>query len=828
MPLHEMKKKVFIPLFVCVFFQLVAQKNKITQVSNAIVFDLIHTNLLITPDFSKQSLQGQAKLYVKPHFYPQSHIEVDAKELQIKEIAVNGKKKEFRVDSNKLIIDFGQTYTNKDTVEIQVIYSTSTQNTKKLPMDQRGFYFVNATKEIPTLTTQLWTQGETSSNSCWFPTLDSPNQKHTQEITLEVDEQFTTLSNGLLKSAIKLKNGKRRDTWVQSQPHAVYLTMIAVGEFEKVTDSPLRGTEISYYVEPKFAPYAKQIFGRTREMMTFFERLTGITYPWPKYAQLVARDFVTGAMENTSATIHGDFILKTPNQLVDNTDEGIIAHELFHHWFGNLVTCESWSHLPLNESFADYSEYLWYEYKYGKEAAEWIALNALDQYLQEAKEKQVPLIRFQYENENDMFDAHSYAKGGRILHLLRNEIGDEAFFMSMQIYLNRHAYQSTEIEDFRRVVEEVTGQDMRLFFNQWFFGKGHVQLVAKHEKIDNQLVVTLHQEMDSLNPVVFRIPVSIAWEENGIWKKTKITMQDSVHIVKIPVITNPKSVLIDPDHILVGTVNHEKKKEEIQFDVIHAPSFRTRLKALQALSFDESPEDYAVKSPLEDSVTRQLVMKATRDSFWKVRHQAVQLLFDYDGSEFLEVEKALQFVIKNDSNAYVRADAILAVKNFLNAQNDILFRQALKDTSMLVRGAALEAILINKPMDADSVIAPFLLQSDVNTFAAIVNYWISQGDTKHLTWISDQMNQFSSTELYPVMGLYSAYLVSVSESEQKSVIPQIKHWLLENPLIAVRYGAMQLAQNLAHLPEANQLIQQAVREEKDAFLQSVYSNLTSE
>ena len=142
-------------------------------------------------------------------------------------------------------------------------------------------------------------------------------------------------------------------------------------------------------------------------------------------------------------------------------------------------------------------------------------------------------------------------------------------------------------------------------------------------------------------------------------------MQDSVHIVKIPVITNPKSVLIDPDHILVGTVNHEKKKEEIQFDVIHAPSFRTRLKALQALSFDESPEDYAVKSPLEDSVTRQLVMKATRDSFWKVRHQAVQLLFDYDGSEFLEVEKALQFVIKNDSNAYVRADAILAVKNFL-------------------------------------------------------------------------------------------------------------------------------------------------------------------
>ncbi|MFN3782816.1 MAG: M1 family aminopeptidase [Spirosomataceae bacterium] len=821
-----MKNLLLTFTFVCVSFQLVAQK--IIRTSDPILFDLIHTNLFITPDFTKQSLQGNAKLFLKPHFYPQSRIEIDAKALQIQEVAVNGKKKEFSLNNDKLLISFGQTYTNKDTILVQIVYATSTLNTKRFPMDQRGFYFVNATKEVANLPAQLWTQGETSSNSCWFPTLDSPNQKHTHEITLEVDDRFTTLSNGLLKSAIKLKNGKRRDTWVQSQPHSVYLTMMAVGEFEKISDLPLRGTEISYYIEPKFAPYAKQIFGRTREMMAFFERITGVPYPWPKYAQLVARDFVTGAMENTSATIHGDFVLKNPHQLVDNSDDGIIAHELFHHWFGNLATCESWSHLPLNESFADYSEYLWHEYKYGKEEAEWVAFNALDQYLQEAKEKQVPLIRFEYSNENDMFDSHSYAKGGRILHLLRHEIGDEAFFMSMQIYLSRHAYQSTEIEDFRRVVEEVTGQDMRSFFDQWFFGKGHVQLVAKHEKIDNQLVVTLRQEIDSLNPVVFRIPVSIAWEENGTWKTTKTTMQDSVQVVKIPVINKPKSVVIDPDHLLIGTINHEKKKEEIQFDVLNAPSFRTRLNALQALSFDESPEDYAVKSPLEDSVTRQLVMQATRDLFWKVRHQAVQLLFDYDGSGFLEVEKALQFVIKNDSNAYVRADAILAVKNFLNAQNDILFRQALKDTSMLVRGAALEAILINKPMDADSVIAPFLLQSDVNTFAAIVNYWISQGDTKHLTWISDQMNQFSSTELYPVMGLYSAYLVSVSESEQKNVLPQIKRWLLENPLIAVRYGAMQLAQNLAHLPEANQMIQQAVQEEKDAFLQSVYSNLKSE
>lgn len=821
-----MKIKALILLVSCVVFPLAAQKS--IRTSDPIIFDLIHTNLYITPDFSKQSLQGRAKLYLKPHFYAQSRIELDAKALQIQEVAVNGKKKEFKVNQSKLSIDFGQQFANKDTIEVQIVYATSTQNTKSLPLDQRGFYFVNASKELPNLPSQLWTQGETSSNSCWFPTLDSPNQKHTQEITLEVDDRFTTLSNGLLKSSVKTKNGKRKDTWIQSQPHAVYLTMMAVGDFVKVTDAPLKGTEISYYIEPMYAPYAKQIFGRTREMMAFFERLTGVPYPWPKYAQLVARDFVSGAMENTSATIHGDFVLKNPNQLVDNSDDAIIAHELFHHWFGNLVTCESWSHLPLNESFADYSEYLWNEYKYGKEAAEWVAMNALEQYLEEAKEKQVPLIRFQYEDENDMFDSHSYAKGGRILHLLRNEIGDDAFFMSMQLYLSRHAYQSTEIEDFRRVVEEVTGQDMRAFFDQWFFGKGHVQLEVKHEKVDNQLVVTLHQEQDSIHSAVFQVPVHIAWEENGVWRKTVVRLQDSTHVVQIPVINMPKSVLIDPQHILVGTINHEKKKEEWQHDLLYAPSFRSRLEALKRLSFDDSPEDYAVKSPLEDSLTRQLVMQATRDSFWKVRHQAVQLLFDYDGPGFLDVEKALQYVIKNDSNAYVRADAILAVKNFLNAQNDILFRQALKDTSMLVRGAALEAILTNKPIDADTVIAPFLLQSDVNTFAAIVNYWISQGEKSQLKWISDQLNQFSSTEIYPVMGLYSAYLVSVSESEQKSVLPQIKRWLLESPLIAVRYGAMQLLQNLTDLPEAGPIIQQAIQEEKDAFLQSVYSNLKIE
>ena len=234
----------------------------------------------------------------------------------------------------------------------------------------KGLYFINSTGSDPNKPTQIWTQGETEANSCWFPTIDSPNQKTTQEIYMTVPDKFLTLSNGILKSQTKNSDGTRTDYWKMDQKHAPYLVFMGVGEYSVVKDS-WNNLEVNYYVEKEFESVARDIFGNTPEMMTFFSNLTGIPYPWDKYSQIVVRDYVSGAMENTTAVVHGEDAQQKRGQLIDKNEwEGTIAHELFHHWFGDLVTTESWANLTVNESFATYSVYLWLQHKYGQDAAD--------------------------------------------------------------------------------------------------------------------------------------------------------------------------------------------------------------------------------------------------------------------------------------------------------------------------------------------------------------------------------------------------------------------------------------------------------------------------
>ncbi|MEI9958386.1 MAG: M1 family aminopeptidase [Ferruginibacter sp.] len=249
-----------------------------------------------------------------------------------------------------------------------------------------------------------------------------------------------------------------------------------MGEYAIIKDK-YKNKEVSYYVEKEYAPYARQIFGNTPEMISFFSKATGVDFPWQKYAQITGRDYIFGAMENTSATLHEENSQQDARQLVDgNAWEDIIAHELFHQWFGDYVTTESWSNTTVNESFADYSETLWNEYKYGKEAGLATSYNDLKNYLGNPANADVDLVRFKYNKVFDVFDAVSYQKGGCILNMLRNYVGDSAFFKSLNLYLTTNKFKSGEAQNLRLAFEEVTGQDMNWFFNQWYYNHGHPKL----------------------------------------------------------------------------------------------------------------------------------------------------------------------------------------------------------------------------------------------------------------------------------------------------------------------------------------------------------------
>jgi aminopeptidase N len=218
-------------------------------------------------------------------------------------------------------------------------------------------------------------------------------------------------------------------------PHAPYLFFIGIGDYAIVKDS-YKGKEVSYYIEKEYEKEARKIYGKTPQMIALYEKLLGIPFPWAKYAQISGRDYVSGAMENTTCTLHGDAVQQDARELVDgNHWEGTIAHELFHQWFGDLVTAESWSNLTVNESFADYSQTIWLENSKGKDAGDYENYTGLSNYLSSPSDAEKNLVRFYYNDREDVFDLVTYQKGGRILHMLRHLVGDEAFYKSLNKYL---------------------------------------------------------------------------------------------------------------------------------------------------------------------------------------------------------------------------------------------------------------------------------------------------------------------------------------------------------------------------------------------------------
>ena len=336
------------------------------------VHDLLHTRLDLSFDWEQEMVIGEAMLRLTPIFRPSDKVLLDAKNFTINSITDGEGQEltyEYTGDKQRITVLLPREYKRGEEYELLFDYTAvpSESGGSAAITSDKGLFFINPRgEEGDDKPRQIWTQGETENNSRWFPTIDKPNERTTQEMYLTVAEQYETLSNGTLVSSTPNGDGTRTDYWKMDLPHAPYLFMLTVGDFEIVEDQEWNGIPVNYYMEKEWADHAKAIYPYTREMLGFFSSLTGVEYPWPKYSQVAVRDFVSGAMENTSAVIFGEFMHGTERSLIDvDRNEKIVAHEMFHHWFGDLVTCESWANLTLNEGFANYSEYLWMEEKHG-------------------------------------------------------------------------------------------------------------------------------------------------------------------------------------------------------------------------------------------------------------------------------------------------------------------------------------------------------------------------------------------------------------------------------------------------------------------------------
>ncbi len=811
--------------------------------TRTLVHNLLHTQLDLRFDPSKRQAAGTATLRLTPWFYPQDSLVLDAKGFLIESVTLLDTNRAkpgatplpYRyADGRKLRIGLPRTYTRRDTFTVQIRYTARPDELPKTvrvggaTSDDKGLYFINPDGKEVGKPRQIWSQGETEANSAWFPTVDTPNEKMTQDFRLTVDNRYRTLSNGQLVSSTRNADGTRTDRWLQTLPHAPYLAMVAVGEFAYVRDSlpptpDRRGLEVSYYVEPAYGPVARGIFGRTPAMITFFERAFGVAYPWHKYSQMVVRDFVSGAMENTTATIHQEGVQMDARQLVDDNSDAVISHELAHHWFGDLVTCESWANLPLNEAFATYAEYLWFEHARGRDEAELHRQSDLFQYLSEAETKQEPLVRYRYLDREDMFDSHSYQKGGLVLHLLRRVVGDEAFFTSLKQYLTKNRFGSAELADLREAFETITGQDLNWFFDQWFLSPGHAVLRVEQAYASGALTLTVTQRQDStgVGPgfvSAYRLPLLVDVWVKGQKTRYDIELNQARQTFTFPATQQPDLVLFDADQRVVGVVDHPKSKAERQFQFKNAEGYRARADALN-LTPDEG-------NGFEDPAQVQTLLAALDDPLWRIRQLALSRFVNYTGPALGTLEPLVRVRATRDPKSAVRAEALATLATFRNPANSTVFKAALSDSSYAVVAVALENYLKNKPADANAVAAQYArTTTNGAVLGALAEYYADIADPRQYEWFNNTLARIKSGERYNFLLAYGKYLLLSTPTLQKRALPTLEVIARADASPYARFGAYQALGLLLDLPGVDKLRADIRATEKDEQLRAIYKQM---
>ena len=650
--------------------------------------DLINTKLDVSFDYTKSWMYGKAWITLHPHFYPTDSLRLDAKNMNINEVSLVKAGKNFplkyRYDSLNLFITLDRTYKTGENYTVYIDYTAKPNDIKRKGSEAisggKGLYFINPLGKEKNKPTQIWTQGETESNSGWFPTIDKPNQRQTDEISMTVPDKYQTLSNGILLSQKKNSNGTRTDTWKMDLPHAPYLMMMAVGEYSIIKDR-YKGKEVNYYVEKEYAPVARKIFGLTPEMISYYSKITGVEFPWQKYSQIVARDYISGAMENTTATLHGESAQQDARQLVDgNKWEDIIAHELFHMWFGDYVTCESWSNITVNESFADFSEMIWEEHKHGKDAGAEHSFIAMQNYLRGGNEKK-DLVRFYYNDREDLFDLVSYQKGGRILNMLKSYVGDSAFFKSLNLYLRTKKFSSAESHDLRLAFESVTGEDLNWFWNQWYFGNGHPKLDINYDYDASGKTARVFIKQTQSGKI-FKLPFAIDVYQGPEKKRYNVWAEHQADTFTFHTVSKPDLINVDGDKILLCEKTEHKTLENYIFQYKNAGLYLDRREAI----------DFAARNQTDDSKALDFIKVALKDKYYGLRLYALQKLNLMNDSVKKSLEPILADVANNDSKTLVRAGAIGALGRLKNIKYKSLFLSALKDSSYSIAGSALNAL----------------------------------------------------------------------------------------------------------------------------------------
>jgi aminopeptidase N len=634
-----------------------------------------HIALDLKLDIPNQICTGTCVTTLNPIRNGITSIVMDAVDMEIISIGLSGVSQKYSYDGKQISIALATALTIGQAVTIEIAY--------KLDKPDRGLYFIYPTEHEPNKPVQVWTQGEDEDSRYWFPCFDYPGQLASSEIRVEVPSSFTAVSNGSLSSVTDQPNSKIYH-WIQTEVHPTYLMTLAVGEFSEIRDE-WNGKDITYYVEKGKEDSARLTMGKTPRMVEFYSQTYGYPYAYPKYAQVCVDDFIFGGMENTSTTLLTDRCLLDERAAIDNLRaETLVAHELAHQWFGDLVVIKHWSHAWIKEGAATYAEVLWLTHEYSSDLGRYYWLGQAREYLDEDSSRyRRPLVTHVYREAIELYDRHIYEKGSCVYHMMRVELGDELFFKTIATFLKDNAHNTVETIDLLRAVEKTTGRNLTFLFDQYVYRGGHPDYKVSYSwDNDSNLAkvsATQTQVDDGKTDGLFDLKIPIAFTTNNVTQSFTVRIHQREQAFYFPLASKPDFVSFDAGNNTLKTVELDYPLPELSAQLNQDSDCLSRLHAAAAI---------AKKGNLEALKTLEKAL--TTEAFWGVRLEIVEAIATIK----LDQTEAILINALKDPEARVRRAVVVA----LAEQKTAIAYQAVKavveagDASYYTESSAIAAL----------------------------------------------------------------------------------------------------------------------------------------
>jgi aminopeptidase N len=573
-------------------------------------YDLQHSRIALRFDVEQKKVIGDVTHTLAILREGTSKIAFDSVGLTIQNVTVNKAPAKFESTASKLIVTLPAAAQSGEKFDVNIRYEGK---------PAKGLYFILPDKDYPNRPKQIWSQGESEDTRYYLPTYDYPNDRLTTETILTVPASWITVANGKLVNVAKSGDDLKTWTWRESLPSSTYLITVVAGEFDEVKQA-WHGLPVTYYAPKGRGDRLLPNYGRTPAMMELFSKKLGVDYPWEKYAQTMVDDFVAGGMENSSATTNTSSSLRNAKLIPEfpGDEDPLISHELAHQWFGDLVTCNDWGNIWLNEGFATFFEMLWSESHYPKEQADYERWTAVQEWLGDSGLFVKPIVRHDFDDSSE-FDDNAYGKGGLVLYMLRWQIGEDAFYRGLRHYLEVYRGKNVVTADLIKSIEEANHINVQQFFDEWIYGAGAPKFEVGYTYDDgkHQIALTVKQTQRAEGRVgIFHIPVDVEITTASGSKVHRIAVSKEAETFLLPSDSAPSMVLFDKGGQILKSVEFHKEKKEWLYQLKNATELADRAEAVQALA----------KLKNDDEAVAALGTALNTDKAWGLRDIAADAL----------------------------------------------------------------------------------------------------------------------------------------------------------------------------------------------------------